>query len=123
MIQHQDERPGDGDRDARTFGMLCHLLAFTGLVVPLGSIIGPLVVWLLKREDHPFIDDQGKESLNFQISMLIYTVVAVILIFVLIGALLLIALFIFWFVMVIVASINANAGIAYRYPLTLRLIR
>jgi len=103
--------------------MLCHLLAFAGLVIPLGSIVGPLVVWLLKREDHPFIDDQGRESLNFQISMLIYTIVAAILVFVLIGVLLLLALFVFWFVMVIIASINANSGVAYRYPLNLRLIR
>ncbi|MCC5805242.1 MAG: DUF4870 domain-containing protein [Opitutales bacterium] len=103
--------------------MLCHLLALTGFVVPFGSIIGPLVMWLIKREEFPFVDDQGKEALNFAISMLIYAIVAGILTIVIIGIPLLIAIFVFWLVMVIIAAMKANSGIAYRYPLTIRLIK
>lgn len=116
--------PAQGEtKDARLFGMLCHLLALSGIVVPFGSIIGPLVMWLIKREEFPFVDEQGKEALNFGISVLIYAIVAGILTVILIGIPLLIALFIFWLVMVIIASMKANAGISYRYPLTIRLIQ
>ncbi len=115
--------PGGESKDARLFGMLCHLLALSGFVVPFGSIIGPLVMWLIKREEFPFVDDQGKEALNFGISVLIYAIVAGILTFVIIGIPLLVALFVFWVVMVIIAATKANAGIAYRYPLTIRLIK
>lgn len=102
--------------------MLCHLSAFAGFVVPLGNIWGPLVVWLIKREQDPEVDAHGKESLNFQISITIYMVVSAILVLVLVGILLLIGFTIFWFVVVIVASIRANAGEFYRYPLTIRFI-
>ena len=56
-------------KDVRTMAMLCHLLALAGYVIPFGNIIGPLVMWLVKKEDHPFIDEQGKEALNFQITV------------------------------------------------------
>ena len=111
------------DKDARTLGMLCHLLALTAFIgVPLGNIIGPLIIWAIKKDEHPFVDDQGKESLNFQITMTIAAVLGIILAFVLIGIPFLIALCIFDLVMVIVASIKANEGVTYRYPLTIRFI-
>lgn len=121
-MEAPDRQPG-GDKDARTFGMLCHLLAFAGLVVPFGNIIGPLVMWLLKREEYPFVDEQGKEALNFQISAFLYAIVCGLLTLILIGIPLLIALGIFWLVVVIIASVKANAGESYRYPLNLRLIK
>jgi len=110
-------------KDAKTFGMLCHLLAFAGFVIPLGNIIGPLVIWLMKKEEHPFVDDQGKESLNFQISLIIYALISGVLIIVVIGIFLLIAIGIFMIVMVIIATIRANEGTYYRYPLTIRLLK
>jgi len=110
-------------KDARTFGMLCHLLAFAGFVIPLGNIIGPLIIWLLKKDEYPFVDDQGKESLNFQISLLIYLLISGILVIVVIGIVLLIALGIFMIIMVIIATIKANEGQKYRYPLTIRLLK
>lgn len=85
-------------------------------------ILGPLVVWLAKRDDSPEIDAHGKESLNFQISMLIYNVIAGILCLVLIGFLLLALLHLLNLVLVIVASIQASEGKLYRYPITIRLI-
>jgi len=109
-------------RDDRLFGMLCHLTAFSGFVIPFGSIIGPLVVWLVKKDSSAFVDDQGRESLNFQISIAIYGIISAILIFVGIGIVLSVVVGIFWFVMTIVASIKANEGVAYRYPLTIRFL-
>lgn len=109
-------------RDERTWAMLSHLSAFAGFVIPFGHIIGPLIVWLLKKDEFPFVDEQGKESLNFQISMTIYCIVAAILIIVLIGIALLIGLLIFTLIVVIIASIKASEGESFRYPLSIRFI-
>jgi uncharacterized protein len=108
--------------EARNWAMLCHLSALFGLVTGFGMFVGPLVVWLLKRNEHPFIDDQGKEALNFQISMLIYTIVAAMMLCVLIGLVLLPAVIVVNIVFVIIASIKASNGEVYRYPLTIRLV-
>lgn len=111
-------------KDERTFGMLCHLTALTGFFTGgLGSIIGPLIVWLLKKEGMPFVDEQGKEALNFQITMMIAALISAVLMLVLIGFLLLAAVAIFDVVMIIVASIKANDGVHYRYPINLRFIK
>lgn len=107
----------------RTFAMLCHLSALSAAIgIPFGNILGPLIFWLVKKDEFPLVDDQGKESLNFQISVTIYAIVSAILILVLVGIALLIALGLFWFVVVIIASVKANEGVAYRYPLTIRFI-
>lgn len=115
---------GKKEREARLWGMFCHLAALSVYIgVPFGNIIGPLVIWLIKKEEHPFVEEQGRESLNFQISMTIYFIVAGILVFVLIGILLLIALAILNLVFVIIASIRASNGEPYRYPLTIQFIK
>ena len=111
-------------RDVRTWNVLCHATALAGFFVPwAGHILGPLIVWLAKRGDSSEIDEHGKESLNFQISMLIYNVVAGVLCLVLIGFIILPILHILNLVLVIVASIQASEGKFYRYPLTIRLIK
>lgn len=110
-------------KDERTWGMLCHLIAFSGVVIPFGSIIGPLVIWLIKKDEMPFVDDQGKESLNFQITMLIAIIISAILTVVVIGFLLLAVLGIFWLVIVIMAAVKANDGVAYRYPYAIRFLK
>ncbi|MDX2227092.1 MAG: DUF4870 domain-containing protein [Verrucomicrobiae bacterium] len=112
-------------------GMLCHLLALTSLVgVPFGNIIGPLVIWLIKKNEMPFVDDQGKESLNFQITVTIILlpafIVSWILMFVLIGFLLLplVALAgLAALVFAVIAGIKANEGVAYRYPWSIKFIK
>jgi hypothetical protein len=111
------------EKDARTWAMLCHVGAFAGYIIPLGHIIAPLIIWLIKKDESPFVDDQEKESLNFQISISIYAVSAAVLTFVVIGVALLIALVIFDVIMVIVATVRANSGERYRYPLCLRFIK
>ena len=109
--------------DTRTWCVLCHASALLGLFSHfIGHLLGPLIVWLIKRGDSPEIDAYGKESLNFQISMLIYDAVAAILCIVFIGIPILIALWILNTVFVIIASVKASEGQFYRYPLTIRLI-
>ncbi len=110
--------------------MLCHLSALAGLIIPFGNIIGPLVVWLVKKDEMPIVNEYGKESLNFQISMSIYMIgagiVATLLTFIAIGVLLfpLIGLVgLADLVLVIIASMQANKGIAYSYPVTIRFIK
>ena len=103
--------------------MLVHLSALSGYIgIPLGWIIGPLICWLIKKDASAFVNDQGKKSLNFQISCLIYEIVAALSIFVLVGFALLPAVMIFNIVEVILASVAANNGRAYRYPLSIRFI-
>ena len=111
-------------RDVRTWSVLCHATALAGFFVPwAGHILGPLIVWLAKRSDSPEIDEHGKESLNFQISMLIYNVIAGVLCLVLIGFIILAILHILNLVLVIIASIQTSEGKFYRYPITIRLIK
>lgn len=106
------------------WGMLAHLSAFAGLVVPfIGQVLGPLVIWLIKRETMPFVNDQGKEALNFQITITIAFAVAAVLVFAVIGLLLLPLIAIADIIMTIIAAVKANEGVAYRYPITLRFIK
>jgi hypothetical protein len=109
---------------ARTLGMACHLLGFAGVTgIPFANILGPLVMWLVKREEYPFVDDQGKQALNFQISFTIYGIVAFFSLFILIGFLLLPAVGITWIVLTIIAAVRAQKGEAYRYPLTIPFMK
>ena len=111
------------DANAKTMGMLCHILSLAGLVVPFGNLIGPLIIWQVKKAEHPIIDDQGKESVNFQILMTIAMVVSGLLICVFIGVILLPIVAIANVIMAILAGVKANNGEAYRYPFNFRLIK
>src|SRR5438309_4140145 len=106
----------------RTWDILCHLLALAGFIIPFGNIFGPLAVWLIKKDQIPSVDAHGKESLNFQISVTIYSFVAALAIFVVIGLVLLPAILVADIVLIIVAAVKASNGEFYRYPLTIRLI-
>lgn len=112
-------------RDERLWGMFCHLSALSGYnILPgIGFVIGPLILWIIKKQEYSFVDEQGKEALNFQLSMMIYMLASAVLIIVLVGFLLLIALGIFQLVMIIVASIKANNGEHFKYPLSIRFIK
>jgi uncharacterized Tic20 family protein len=110
-------------KEARTWAMLCHIGAFAGYIIPFGHIIAPLIIWLIKKDESPLVADQGKESLNFQISITIYAIVALLLTLILIGYILFVAIMIFDLVMVIIAAVRANSGEKYRYPLCIRLIK
>lgn len=109
-------------QDERMWGMFCHLSALAGYIIPFGSIIGPLIIWSIKKQDYAFVDDQGKEALNFQISMMIYKIISAILMILVIGFLMFAACVIFQLIMIIIASIKANNGETFRYPLTIRFV-
>jgi len=108
---------GEMKADDKTMGLLCHLLGiFTGFV-------GPLIIWLIKKDQSPYVDTQGKEALNFQISILIYAIVTSASMFAFIGCVLFPAVMIFDLVMCIIAAMKANEGKVYRYPLCIRFIK
>ena len=105
------------DRDACNFAMLCHLLGiFT-------CIVGPLIVWLVKKDSHKFIDEHGKASLNWQISVLIYAIVSSFLIFVFIGLILLPILGILNLIFCVIAALKASDGLPYSYPLAIKFLK
>src|SRR5437660_11049591 len=107
----------------RTWCVLCHASALIGLFFHfVAHLLGPLIVWLIKRGDAPEIDANGKESLNFQISMLIYDAIAAILCLVVIGIPILITLWVLNTVFVIIASVKTSEGKFYRYPFTIRFL-
>ena len=114
---------GAPSADDKQWGMFAPLSALSGVVIPFGNIIGPLVVWQIKKDTLPFAADQGKEALNFNITMLIAAFIGFLLTFVLIGLVLLPLIGIAWLVFTILAGIKANEGVAYRYPFALRLIK
>lgn len=124
LMETQAESSEAVPRDARNWAMGCHLIALVGLLGNgLGFLIGPLIVWLVKREDDPFIDEQGKEAVNFQITMMGAIIVCVPLIFVGIGIVLMPLIGIFDVVMTIIAGVKAANGEHWRYPLTIRFLK
>lgn len=110
-------------QEERTMGMVAHLISLVGFIIPLGNVIGPLVIWLMKKDTMPFVEDQAKESLNFNITVAIAGIVCSLLMLVVIGFILLPLLAIGWIVLTIMAAMKANAGEMYRYPFTLRLVK
>jgi uncharacterized protein len=109
----------EANKDARMWGMFCHLagLCFLLPIVPgIGAVIGPLIVWVLRKETSPFVDEQGKEAVNFQITMLIYGIISTVLLLACIGIVLLPAVAVIDIVLAIIAAVKANDGHHYRYP-------
>jgi len=124
------ESPGSKEvnKDARMWAMICHLAAFAGLVVPVvGCAVGPLIVWQIKKEEFPFVGEQGKEAVNFQISMLLYLLVSAViwipLSFACVGVVIPVVISIVDLVFLLIAAVKANDGEHYRYPLTIRFIK
>lgn len=140
------------DESTRVWGMSCHLAALAGFAIPFGSILGPLIIWLTQKDKHPFINEQGKESLNFQISMIIYGILLMFVILIasmillyllayssrnaypdksffysypLLISLYIIPIFsiIFVLAMITIAAVKAYNGQFYRYPFNLRFLK
>ncbi|MFS2125413.1 DUF4870 domain-containing protein [Pseudomonas sp. Pseusp97] len=110
-------------QEARQWAMFCHFAAFLGFIFPFGNLLGPLIVWQIKRESDPFVDRQGKEALNFQITVSLAVLVSFLLMLVVIGFFLLGLVSIGALVLTIIAGIKANEGLDYRYPFTWRPIK
>ncbi|NYD59503.1 hypothetical protein BKA08_003741 [Nocardioides marinisabuli] len=107
--------------DERTWGGAAHWSALVGAFVAM-AFLGPLLVLLLKGSTSPYVRRQAVESLNFQLSMLIYVAVSFVLAFVLIGFLLLPVVGVLWLVFTIIGSVKSAEGGEYRYPLTIRMV-
>jgi len=103
--------------DEKTLGIVMHVLCLVGF-----PILGPLIVWLIKKDQSPYIDQQGRELLNFQLSFLIYAFVSFLLCFVLIGIPLLFAIGIGTIILTIIGIVRASEGNIYRFPLTIRML-
>ena len=110
-------------KDERTWAMLSHFSALCMFIFPFGNILAPLIIWLIKKEEMSFVEDQAKEVMNFQISMTIYLLISGIMCFILIGIPFVIGLGIFNVIITIIAVIKANDGKSNRYPINLKLIK
>lgn len=118
---------GDGvassDADARRIAMACHLSGFAGYLIPFGSLVVPVVVWLVNRRSHPYIDEQGREAVNFQLSLFVYMLLCLALVLAMIGVLLLPLLALWHVIFMIIAAVRASEGEAFRYPMIVRFVR
>jgi uncharacterized Tic20 family protein len=103
----------------RNWSMLCHLSAFAGFFFPFGGIIGPLICWLTRKDESEWINENGKASLNFQLSVLLYMVLVLPLCFIIVGIPLLMALILLKMICIIIASVKASKGEEFRYPLSI----
>ena len=121
--------------EEKQWAMFAHLSALAGGILTsgwagsIGCFIGPLIIWMMKKDTMPFVDDQAKEALNFNISVALVFLALFLLSVLTLGIGLIIAIpawiiiGIAWLVFTIIAGIKAHEGVAYRYPLTLRLIK
>ena len=112
----------DVSSDERTWGILVHASAFAGLFVPFGNILAPLVVWLIKREESEFVDANGKQALNFQITWTVIVVFALFSLLVGVGLILVPLVALAWVILVVLATVRASENEVYDYPLTVDLI-
>jgi uncharacterized Tic20 family protein len=124
-VSSGDESSSDKESSlqARQWAMFAHLSALAGLIIPFGNVLGPLIIWQIKKNEFAFVDDQGKEALNFQITVAIAGIISVLLMLILIGFLLIFAVGLAALVFCIIGGIKANEGERYRYPFTLRLVK
>lgn len=109
--------------EERTWGMFAHLSALAGFIIPFGNIIGPLIVWQIKKEQMPFVNDQGKEALNFQILVTIIVAISIAAICLVVGIFTTPIIALLALIFEIIGGVQANKGEAYRYPFNLRLIK
>ena len=108
-------------QDERNWAMLCHLCIIGQMFIPV-LVIGPLLIWLLKGDQLPFVKEQGKEAINFQITLFLAGLVGTALIFVLIGWLVLGLLWVYAIVAGVIATMKVKEGVPYRYGLNVRLV-
>lgn len=111
------------EQEERNWAMFCHLSALLGTFIPFGNLVAPLVLWQMKKNESAYVDYHGKEALNFQLSLLLYGLIAAILVLVVIGFVLVWVLIIYSVIIVIIAGIKANEGEYYKYPLNIRFIK
>lgn len=121
-----DEGDGPVDYEVsssdRTWGVLTHASAFVGFVIPFGNILAPLIIWAIKKDESRFIDENGKEAINFQITWTVLLFLVGLTIFLVIGLVLVPVVALAWVILVVIAIIRASNDEVYDYPLTIDLI-
>jgi hypothetical protein len=118
----ETDTESDVSSDERTWAILVHASAFAGLFVPFGNILAPLVVWLIKREESEFVDANGKQALNFQITWTVIIVFALFSLVVGVGLVLVPIVALAWVILVVLATVRASENEVYDYPLTVDLV-
>lgn len=108
--------------DEKQWKVILHLSALSGFIIPFGNIIGPLVIWLIKKPELPAIEPEGRKVLNFQISYTIYMVLAALSIYVCVGAVLLPIVAIIWLIFTIIGAVKVSNGENYEFPFTIRML-
>ena len=108
--------------EEKNWAAIAHLSAFSGMIIPFGHILGPLIVWLVKRGDSELVGEEAKEALNCQISVTVYLLLCIPAAFIVIGGFLFGIILIMDFVLIIVAAIHASKAESYNYPFIFRLI-
>ena len=109
--------------DERTWFMLCHLAALSGYFFPFGNLIGPFLIWQIKKNQYPAIEAQAKEALNFQFTVYLALIVAFLLIIVVVGIPLLWAIGVANVIFIIIAAIKANNAEPWMFPLSIRFLK
>jgi len=107
----------------RNWAMLCHLSTFAGYFFPFGGILGPLICWLSRKDESQWVDFNGKQALNFQLSILLYMVLAIPLVFIIVGIPILVFLGFLEVICVVIASVKASKGEEFRYPISIPFIQ
>jgi uncharacterized Tic20 family protein len=124
IVQENSVFQRSEDKQVRIWGMLCHATALIGIIgIPFGNIAGPLIIWLLKKNTNTFVDEQGRESLNFQLSMTIYALFGALLFLMKMGMFLLLLIAGINFILVVIASIKTLNGESYTYPFKIQFIK
>ena len=103
-------------REARNMAMLCHLLGVAGF-------FAPLVIWLIEREKHRFVDEHGREAMNYQVSLLLYYAVSFLLTPLIVGALMLCVLSVVHVVLIIMGAVKASHGEPWHYPIAVSFLK
>lgn len=114
--------PATISKEQRNWAMLAHLSGLLAFATLIGGVLGPLVMWMIRKDDMDFAADQAKEALNFQITVFVAGLIAGVMCLILIGFALLAILVIIDLILMIVAAVKASEGVSYRYPFNLRLI-
>lgn len=115
-----DARPSPISNDEGRLAVVCHLLSFAGFVFPFGNILGPLAIYLIKKDESAYVRHHASEALNFQINMTVYTIISALLLFLLIGFVLLPVVLAIDIILTVVAAVRASNEVWYTYPLTIR---
>ena len=122
---HQEIEAGSvsaKDKDARQWAMFLHLSLLAGCLVPLAGLVAPIVIWQVKKDEYPVLDDHGKNALNWILSYLLYGFICVLLVFLFVGVFLLIALWVVSIIFPIIAALKANDGVLWKYPMSIRFM-